>query len=368
MKPKSSLWKIVPLLAVVVIIIAAVLIFKKPANQEAALYKATAQTQAVLAAQSTGTFGAQSPSAPTPGPLFPNATPITTPISPQCRVTSNPFIKVLSPNGGEVFTTGQTMAIKWNGCKYAGQTVQIAIRDARFSSATTAGEGQITMAAPNTGSYQWVIPQSQGQLSGGTVGGTSVYSIIIYATGSNGAMFDESDGRFTINPTVACTTGITAGSSPTTPSIWFNPPTGSQVHGTVHYGLPFSVTACNQTVFIPKNLASVAVVSATNQIQFCIDATTSCTSGAVGVLYDDNSPRLTPSLNGNFQIPAGQTRRFIIDATYQPAAAIITRAKLLNINWSLYDASSPTAGNNPWNVYTTGMGVAPFVTPAISAY
>ncbi len=368
MKQKSSLWKIVPLLAVVVIVIAAVLIFKKPANQEAALYKATAQTQAVLVAQSTGTFGAQSPTVPTTATLFPNATPANVPISPRCGVRSNPFVKVVAPNGGEVFAVGHTMTITWNGCKFAGQTVQIAIRDARFSSATTAGEEQISMAVPNTGSYQWVIPQSQGQLSGGTLGGTSVYTIVIYATGSNGAMFDESDGRFTINPTVACTTGITAGSSPTAPAIWFYPPSGSQVHGTVRYDVPFSVTACNQTVFIPKNVASVSVVSATNQIQFCIDASIPCVSGAVGTLYDDSAVRMPPTANGNYQISPGQTRRFIMSATYQPSTAISTRAKLLNINWALYDAISPTSGNNPWNIYTTGMGVAPFVTPVVAAY
>lgn len=114
--------------------------------------------------------------------------------------------RVAGPNGGEVYTVGGTMHITWNTCGHATTApVQIGIRDSRYSPHTTDGEGTI-INTTNTGSYTWSIPGVMGTLSGGHVGGTSVYTIVIYVTGGSTTSFDESDARFTINPlSSACT-------------------------------------------------------------------------------------------------------------------------------------------------------------------
>ncbi|MBP6884397.1 MAG: peptidoglycan-binding protein [Candidatus Pacebacteria bacterium] len=116
------------------------------------------------------------------------------------------WAKVVSPNGGEVYTVGATMHITWNTCGHATSApVQIGIRDSRYSLALASGEETI-ISTTNTGSYNWAIPATLGMLSGGTVGGTSVYTIVIYVSGGGPTThFDESDARFTINGTSTST-------------------------------------------------------------------------------------------------------------------------------------------------------------------
>ncbi len=115
--------------------------------------------------------------------------------------------RVAGPNGGEVYTVGGTMHITWNTCGHATTApVHIGIRDSRYSPHLGSGEAGI-IATTNTGSYTWSIPATLDSLSGGSIGGTSVYTIVIYVSGGGPSThFDESDARFTINPlTSSCT-------------------------------------------------------------------------------------------------------------------------------------------------------------------
>ncbi len=48
--------------------------------------------------------------------------PQTAQVSTGCVSTSQPFVKVLSPNGGEVFTIGDTITVKWESCNVSSGT------------------------------------------------------------------------------------------------------------------------------------------------------------------------------------------------------------------------------------------------------
>jgi hypothetical protein len=62
-------------------------------------------------------------------------------------------LKVVSPNGGEKLTIGQTYNITWNPGDYPNVNVVIGIQDTKFYQ----GYVGITQAIPNTGSYQWTV-------------------------------------------------------------------------------------------------------------------------------------------------------------------------------------------------------------------
>ena len=70
---------------------------------------------------------------------------------------AQPSITVISPNGGETLTIGQTYNIVWNKGSYPDVNVVIGIQDPKFYQ----GYVGITQAIPNTGSYQWTVALSQ---------------------------------------------------------------------------------------------------------------------------------------------------------------------------------------------------------------
>jgi len=108
----------------------------------------------------------------------------------------SPSITVLSPNGGEQWVVGSEATITWNTQGYSsGTVVQIGLRDNRYSPVFGSGEGTIANTT-NTGSYTFIIPASLDVLSGGTLGGTNIYSIALYVGGGLG--FDTSNAPFSI--------------------------------------------------------------------------------------------------------------------------------------------------------------------------
>ena len=117
--------------------------------------------------------------------------------------TTQPSITVFSPNGGEKLEVGQTYQIKWSTNNFSPTTaIQIALRDTRYDPNNSAGEQPIVSAMDNSGYYNWVIPQSVGNI---TVGAGNIYKIVIYGIGI--AVSDESDNYFTI---ASATTSVNA--------------------------------------------------------------------------------------------------------------------------------------------------------------
>ncbi len=119
-----------------------------------------------------------------------------------CPTNTTPYVKVLSPNGGEVFNIGDTVTIKWNFCN-SNKVMQISLLDTRYDSNLETGEAIIGGINTTTGSYTWVVPPSLGELSGGLLNGQNVYKIHIATfplqDDSNNFQFDYSDTGFTIN-------------------------------------------------------------------------------------------------------------------------------------------------------------------------
>ena len=142
--------------------------------------------------------------------------------------TTQPFIQVLSPNGGETLKTGETYTIRWNSSNIlSSENVKIELGynhiDSSYSG--TYIEEWIVEKTPNTGSYIWKVPEVYG------LGlKSSEFSIKISVTGA----VDYSDKKFTIlmgvsSPTLSVSSPV-AGAAYTSGQIvpikW-TPPYGS---------------------------------------------------------------------------------------------------------------------------------------------
>lgn len=188
-----------------------------------------------------------------------------------CTPSSAPWVKVSSPNGGETFTTGSVMNISWTTCNISSSTpIQITIRDSRYSAALEAGEYVIVNTDNSLQTYAWTVPSSAGYFSGGTVGGTSIYSIVAYAGGGGPAGFDESDSRFTINS--VCLPG-------TTPSVNLISPNGGESYGPTSI-INITWTSCNQP---STGIAGIALIDQATGYNIYIVDPSSAPSIAAGV-------------------------------------------------------------------------------------
>jgi len=97
---------------------------------------------------------------------------------------AKPSITVISPNGGESFTRGTVIPIRWSSVGSPGANVKILLYKGFFVSRT------ITTSTPmSAGTYNWTIPLTQ------TVGST--YKIKIVSTTSS-SVGDASNASFTI--------------------------------------------------------------------------------------------------------------------------------------------------------------------------
>lgn len=116
--------------------------------------------------------------------------------------TCNPSITVLSPNGGEVYTAGQKITVKWESCNLSANTLmQI---DVRYKSPGGMGgeEHVLTKTAQNSGSALVTLPTDNASEwdSGNSVYyGNNFYIAIWPAIGGPNIPSDISDNKFTIN-------------------------------------------------------------------------------------------------------------------------------------------------------------------------
>ena len=114
-----------------------------------------------------------------------------------CTTTSAPSIKVLAPNGGEVFTTGQQITVKWNTCNLLA-TDQVAIGLMR--------QGSNGFSYVDNGDTRIYGLQNDGietiTLAPATENAGMVYKIDVDVTrtGQSWDYEDTSDSMFTINP------------------------------------------------------------------------------------------------------------------------------------------------------------------------
>lgn len=105
-------------------------------------------------------------------------------------------IKIHSPNGGEIWTKGQTVKISWDAAKnVTSVNIRLSVLDG--------GEGQtfsavIASGVPNTGEYVWTVQDLYAEAQGVTGLPTSDKYQVIVEDKDHNNVYDSSDAVFTI--------------------------------------------------------------------------------------------------------------------------------------------------------------------------
>ncbi|MEI7765496.1 MAG: Ser-Thr-rich GPI-anchored membrane family protein [bacterium] len=140
------------------------------------------------------------------------------PITGTCISTTAPSITVLSPNGGETYTDGQQITVKWKSCNIpANHNVDIAL--VYFASNVGAIQYAITTSQVNDGLEVITLPTILSLRQGTNFGKN--FRVFLQSHTSNPWVldgFDSSDNTFTINP------------ASTTPSLTLLSPNGGETY------------------------------------------------------------------------------------------------------------------------------------------
>ncbi|MCX6754669.1 MAG: peptidoglycan-binding domain-containing protein [Candidatus Nomurabacteria bacterium] len=111
--------------------------------------------------------------------------------------TTTPSIKVLAPNGGEIYQTGQQVVVKWETHNCTGNITEINLIpiDMQGGSGVT-----FVKDIPNTGSYTVTLPTAQDGISSHySFGNNFKMQVMIGGSQSNNEVTDSSDNLFTIS-------------------------------------------------------------------------------------------------------------------------------------------------------------------------
>lgn len=122
-------------------------------------------------------------------------------VSNECSIITDPWIKIISPNGGEVYKTGDLINIRWKTCNYGDKSKSIKISYDLATSDSTGTSNTFLMSQTgllNDGSESVVIPS--------TISSSGNYKIRIFTydpdnTVNGGGFYyrvDSSDNTFTI--------------------------------------------------------------------------------------------------------------------------------------------------------------------------
>ncbi len=134
---------------------------------------------------------------------------VTATVSTKCNSNSPSTIKVLSPNGGETYTAGQKITVKWESCNVNPNSIGIILIKHNPAIPYTQSEGQGDYAGFSLGNYstaddgieQITLPASSN--SNLTSGQHYFISVIGLGDATNiGSGYtprDYSDGLFTLN-------------------------------------------------------------------------------------------------------------------------------------------------------------------------
>jgi hypothetical protein len=110
------------------------------------------------------------------------------PPEPLCNSNTDPWIKVISPNGGEVYSLGQKMEVKWETCNVADAGIFIEVYNPKTTALTLIDD--IDNGIENDGSEMIVLSTST---NASLISGE--YELRIYA----GSFLDYSDKTFILN-------------------------------------------------------------------------------------------------------------------------------------------------------------------------
>ncbi len=126
------------------------------------------------------------------------------PVGTTTASSSKPFIKVLSPNGGEIVKQGQTLDINWSSNNISSKVKIDLIKG------TTSTPFVIKDSTPDKDSYKWKVPT--------TIAPSNNYKIRIYDVG-NKLIYDDSDRNFSIASSTLIATTTATSTATTTLSI-----------------------------------------------------------------------------------------------------------------------------------------------------
>jgi len=141
---------------------------------------------------------------------------------------------------------------------------------------------------------------------------------------------------------------------------YYQSASASQTHGTFSMNIPFSVTAYGTSAYIPSTAVLATAAGTSTHIQFGVDNGTAITSGATAVISYSGIDAMTVDANGNFMIPVGQTKNFVLTVTFTPSGSGVYRASLLNVNFNLTDSGII------YMPYTAGLNAQAFKTAYVS--
>lgn len=128
-----------------------------------------------------------------------------------CDSTTNPWIKVLLPNGGETYQAGQQVEVKWETCNIStSEKVNLMIAHYSPPGGGIDGSNYVTNltleGTLNDGQETIVLPT---QYSGRPFGKNFKMLVVRYPYSGSGSLYDASDNLFTINQQSNITTDTT---------------------------------------------------------------------------------------------------------------------------------------------------------------
>lgn len=163
---------------------------------------------------------------------LPASNPPVSVLNPTCNSTSSPRINIVSPNGGETYSTGQKLAVNWNSCN-VGNSVAIILEHYDINNILDKGINLTPSNTLNDGSEFVVLPVL-------TQNPESNYKIVVVdqqvIPGISESTNDYSDKSFTINDaSKSITTNTTTASlSCPTNSIASGKPQGGTAWESLH--------------------------------------------------------------------------------------------------------------------------------------
>ncbi len=310
MNPTISKFKKFLLPAILVLVALVVLLitwkWKDMSNQQAALYNTNAiQSACMIQIGSNGL--------PIPG---------------------TPSVRVISPNGGETYYSGQTIVVKWSKCSIPSGTVgSLVLTRLNGTGPVTYGPYAITTAQST---YSIQIPTLPGVYNG-TNGIQSMYR----ATVTYGAVTDNSDNIFTIEKTpigvmfdFGPNTGAWAANGQSQASLWVQFPlraVGADMYLDKDVLLNTAASVLGGQHVTMKEYITVpgsGVVGA--QTSFDAQVTTPPTLAVV-------TPNITLLPGGTYKIPVGQEVIFkIYAAVHVPVGATAPYHRALSLEWKQF--------------------------------
>ncbi len=279
MKPTPSKFKkfLLPGVIIVGLVLVGALLFMNggTVDQGAALFNATRKTASVQ----TGVAGS----------LATNTQPL-----PCLAGSTTPKIKVMSPNGGEVYQAGQQITVKWSTCNIpANAQIAIVLNDG-VSGTNSTGFGSVN----NDGSEVVTVPVSASPFWGNSPFGQRFkiklnYKLAGQTTWTDG---DNSDNLFSINSASATVTAI---GSPTLALYASIDGVGPGEEDVYLARFRVNVTANGGDMYVSKNIANIGYTRLGNGI---IDA----------VILEADDDSIDDGLINSYLVTEGDTEQFTL--------------------------------------------------------